>query len=49
MIYRLNAATLEVDASVGPEGTWIDAALDQAADVLWVSNYQDTVTRINLR
>jgi hypothetical protein len=49
MIYRLNAATLEVDASVGPEGTWIDAALDQPADVLWVSNYEDTVTRIDLR
>lgn len=49
MIYRLNASTLEIDASVAPQGTWIDAALDPAGGTLWISNYEDTVTRIDLR
>jgi len=49
VIYGLNATTLEIDASVAPEGTWIDAALDPSGDTLWVSNYEDTVTRIDLR
>lgn len=48
-IYRLNAATLEIDASVAPDGRWIDAALDPAGETLWLSNYNDSVTRIDLR
>jgi DNA-binding beta-propeller fold protein YncE len=48
-IFRLNAATLEIDASVAPQGLWIDAALNPTADTLWISNYRDTVTRIDLR
>jgi DNA-binding beta-propeller fold protein YncE len=47
-IYRLNASTLELDASVSPGGRWIDAALDPAGGTLWISNYDDTVTRIDL-
>jgi hypothetical protein len=49
MIHRLNAITLEIDASVAPEGIWIDAALDPSGDILWISNYDETVTRIDLR
>jgi hypothetical protein len=32
-----------------PQGLWIDAALNPTADTLWISNYRDTVTRIDLR
>ena len=48
-IYRVNASTLELDASVAPEGRWIDAALDPSGETLWISNYEDNVTRIDLR
>jgi DNA-binding beta-propeller fold protein YncE len=48
-IYRLNAATLEFDAAVTPDGIWIDAALDPLGQTLWIANYEDTVTRIDLR
>jgi hypothetical protein len=48
-IYRLNATTLEFDAAVTPDGIWIDAALDPLGQTLWIANYEDTVTRIDLR
>ncbi|MGH2723234.1 MAG: hypothetical protein ACRDI0_03030 [Actinomycetota bacterium] len=49
-IYRLNAATLEEDASVelNPARDWIDAALDPGTHTLWISHYRDLVTRIDL-
>jgi hypothetical protein len=49
-IYRLNAATLEEDASVAlnPARDWIDAALDPETHTLWISHYQELVTRIDL-
>ena len=50
-IYRLNATSLEEDASVAPDPhrDWIDAALDAESDTLWVSHYRELVTRIDLR
>ncbi|MGH2683330.1 MAG: hypothetical protein ACRDIX_08875 [Actinomycetota bacterium] len=48
-ISRLDAATLEIDASVAPGGLWIDAALAPGGETLWISNYEDTITRIDLR
>jgi hypothetical protein len=29
--------------------TWIDPALDPAGETLWISNYEGTATRIDLR
>jgi DNA-binding beta-propeller fold protein YncE len=49
VIYHLDASTLRVDASVDPDTTWIDAALAPDGSTLWVSNYENTVTRIDLR
>jgi hypothetical protein len=49
LIQHLDEADLRVDATVDHHSTWIDAALDPSAEVLWISNYEDTVTRIDLR
>jgi DNA-binding beta-propeller fold protein YncE len=49
VIHHIDASTMEIDASVAPDGIWIDAALDAATGTLWISNYEDTVTRIDLR
>jgi DNA-binding beta-propeller fold protein YncE len=48
-IFRLNAATLELDASAATGEIWIDAAVAPDGETLWISNYEDTVTRIDLR
>jgi hypothetical protein len=53
-VCRLNAESLEVDSCVEVSGyadtglNW-PAALDPETDTIWVANYQDTVTRIELR
>jgi TolB protein len=50
-ISRLNTNTMEVDASVeleeGPMQTEF-AVLDEATGTIWIANYEDTVTRIDL-
>jgi YVTN family beta-propeller protein len=48
-IQHLDAADLRVDAAVDHYSSWIDAALDPEGQTLWISNYEDTVIRIDLR
>jgi hypothetical protein len=52
-VCRLNSETVEVDscvevASYADTGLNWPAALDRQNDTIWVANYQDTVTRIDL-
>lgn len=52
-ISRLNTGTLEVDHSVAVDAVAQDltmhAALDTSTGTIWVANYQETITRIDLR
>jgi hypothetical protein len=50
IVQRLNTRTMQIDAtlSLREEPAMIDAALDPAAEVLWIANYRETVTRIDL-
>ena len=53
-VCRLNTETIKVDSCVEVSGyadtglNW-PAALDAQTDTIWVANYQDSVTRIDLR
>jgi DNA-binding beta-propeller fold protein YncE len=52
-VARLNTATLEVDHSVVvdpvAQDSTVHAALDTSTGTIWVANYQEAITRIDLR
>jgi DNA-binding beta-propeller fold protein YncE len=51
-VSRLNAVTLEVDASIRvaavAQDSTVHAALDAATGTIWVANYENTITRVDL-
>lgn len=52
-VSRLNTQTLKVDHSVAVDAvaqdSTVHAALDISSGTIWVANYEDTITRIDLR
>ncbi len=52
-VSRLNTETIEVDHSVGvasvAQDSTVHAVLDAETGTIWVANYEDTITRIDLR
>src|SRR6266545_4958061 len=52
-VSRLNTETIEVDHSVGvasvAQDSTVHAVLDAETSTIWVANYEDTITRIDLR
>jgi streptogramin lyase len=52
-VSRLNTQTLEIDHSVAVDAvaqdSTVHAAFDMGTGTIWVANYEDTITRIDLR
>jgi DNA-binding beta-propeller fold protein YncE len=51
-VSRLNTQTLEIDHSVAVDAlaqdSTVHAAFDMDTGTIWVANYEDTITRIDL-
>jgi hypothetical protein len=51
-VSQLNAGTLEVEASIQvtavAQDSTVHAALDAATGTIWVANYENTITRVDL-
>jgi DNA-binding beta-propeller fold protein YncE len=52
-VSRLDTQTLEIDASIAVGAVAQDsathAAFDEGTETIWVANYEDTITRVDLR
>jgi DNA-binding beta-propeller fold protein YncE len=52
-VSRLNTDTIEVDHSVAVDAvaqdSTVHAALDTDTGTIWLANYEETITRIDLR